>query len=109
MGGCVRKILTESEVKKIRHGLVTMSHGTVDQMIKDGGIEHTVLDNGYMVSLSLDVKRENSRIFHLSISNTKGTTDTEIAKSMAKDIIGEDAQMVCPQKFKNIIHFTKVE
>jgi hypothetical protein len=102
-------MLTSEEIKKVRHGLVTVSLGNVQEMIKSGGIKPTFLDNGYMVSLSLDVIRENLRMIHLSTSNMKGATDVNVAKSIAKDVIGEDVQMIGSMNVKNVIHFMKVE
>lgn len=103
------KILTDEEVKKVRKSIMTVSLGNLHEMIEAGGIKPTFLDNGYATSLSLDVIRENLRLIHLSVFNTKGNTDIKVAKSMANDIIGEGYQMVGPMNVKNIIHFMKVE
>jgi hypothetical protein len=105
----MRRMLTDEEIKKVRHGLATISLGNVHEMIKSGGIKPTILDNGYAISFSLDIVRENLRILHLSISNTKGEIDICAAESMANDIIGKDVQMVGPQNLKNVIHFMKIE
>lgn len=103
------KILTEEEVKKVRKSIKIISLGNVHEMIKGGGIKPILLDNGYKTSLSLDVVRENLRYFHLSVSNTKGTTDIEMANSIACDIIGEGYQTIGPMNLKNVIHFMKIE
>jgi hypothetical protein len=103
------KMLTGEEIKKVRRSLVTISIGNVHKIIKGGGIKPILLDNGYKVSFSLDVVRENLRLLHLSTSNTKGVTDVNIAQSIAKDVIGEDFQIVGSMNVKNVIHFMKVE
>jgi hypothetical protein len=102
-------MLTDEEIKKVRRGLVVVSLSNVNEMIKSGGIKPTFLSNGYMVSLSLDVVRENLRMLHLSTSNMKGSTDINVAQSIAKDVIGEDVQMIGSMNVKNVIHFMKVE
>lgn len=88
---------------------MTISLGNVHEMIKGGGVKGTLLDNGYKVALSLDIMRENLRLLHLSVSNMKGTTDINIAQSIAKDVVGEDVQMIGSMNVKNVIHFMKVE
>ena len=103
------KILTEEEVKKVRKSIMTISLSNVHKMIESGGIKPTFLSNGYATSLSLDVMRENLRIIHLSVYNTKGNTDIEMAKSITSDVIGEEYQMIGPLNRKNVIHFMKVE
>lgn len=107
--GFMPKILTDEEIKKVRKSIVTISIGNVHEMIKDGGIKPIHLSNGYVTSLSLDVVRENLRYFHLSVSNKRGDTDTEIAKSIASDIIGKGYQTMGPMNLKNVIHFMKIE
>lgn len=102
-------MLTDEEITKVRRGLVVVSLSNVNEMIKSGGIKPTFLSNGYMVSLSLDVVRENLRMLHLSTSNMKGSTDINIAQSIAKDVIGEDVQTIGSMNLKNVIHFMKVE
>ena len=102
-------MLTDEEIKKVRRSLVTISIGNVHKMIKGGGIKPMLLGNGYKVSFSLDVVRENLRLLHLSVSNTKGVTDTNVAQSIAKDVIGEDVQMIGLMNIKNVIHFMKEE
>jgi len=72
-------------------------------------IKPTFLSNNYAVSLSLDIMRENLRIIHLSVANTKGKTDIKMAESIASDIIGEGCQMIGPMNLENVIHFMKVE
>lgn len=103
------KILSEEEVKKVKRTLKTLSIGNIHKMIERGGIKPTYFDNGYAASISLDVIRENLRLIHLSVSNSKGNTDIEMAKSIASDIIGEGYEMVGPMHHKNIIHFMKIE
>ena len=103
------KMLTDEEIKKVRKNIVTISLGNVQNMIRSGGIKPTHLDNGYRISFSLGIMRENLRLLHLSVSNTKGATDIGIAQSIAKDVIGEDVQMVGSMNVKNIIHFMKAE
>lgn len=103
------KILTDEEVKKVRHSLVTVSLGNIHKMIRNGGIKPTQLSNGYMVSFSLDVIRENLRILHLSVSNGRGDTDIVTAELIAKDVIGDDVKTIGPQNVKNVIHFMKLE
>jgi len=102
-------MLTDEEIKKVRRSLVTVSIGNVQEMIKSGGIKPILLDNGYMVSLSLDVVRENLRLLHMSTSNTRGVTDINVAQSIAKDVIGKDVQTIGAMNAKNVIHFMKVE
>ena len=102
-------MLTDEEIKKVRKNIVTISLGNVQNMIRSGGIKPTHLDNGYRISFSLGIMRENLRLLHLSVSNTKGATDIGIAQSIAKDVIGEDVQMVGSMNVKNIIHFMKAE
>lgn len=105
----VINMLTDEEIKKVRRSLVTISLGNVHEMIKGGGIKPMLLGNGYKISFSLDVVRENLRLLHLSVSNTKGVTDTNVAQSIAKDVIGEDVQTIGSMNIKNVIHFMKVE
>ena len=45
----------------------------------------------------------------MSVSNTKGETNTNVAMSIAKDVVGDDVKMVGPQNVKNVIHFMKLE
>lgn len=103
------KILTEEEVNKVRKSIVTISLSNVHKMIESGCIKPTFLSNGYTTSLSLDVMTENLRILHLSVSNTKGNTDIETAKSITNDIIGEGYQIIGTMNRRNVIHFMKVE
>ncbi len=102
-------MLTDEEVRKVLRSIVTISLDNANKIIGSGGIKPIRLDNGYMISLSLDVMRENLRIIHLSVSNGKGKTDVEVAKFMANDILGEGYQMIGPMNVKNVIHFMKVE
>jgi hypothetical protein len=102
-------MLTQEEIKKVRKSIRIISIDNVNKMIKNGGIKPTFLSNGYAVSLSLDVIRENLRLIHLSVSNTKGNTNIEMAKSITSDIIGEGYQMIGPMNVKNVIHFMKTE
>ena len=103
------QILTEEEVKKVKKSLKIMSMANIQKIIKKGGIKPTFFGNGYAASLSLDVVRENLRFFHLSVNNTKGNTDIEIAKSITNDILGEGYEMMGPMHRKNVIHFMKLE
>ncbi len=102
-------MLTDEEIKKVRRNIVTISLGNVQNMIRSGGVKGTLLGNGYIVSFSLDIMRENLRLLHLSVSDTKGETDVGIARSIAKDVIGEDVQMIDSMNVKNVIHFMKAE
>ncbi len=103
------KILTEEEIKKVRKSIKTVSMGNFHEILKDGGIKPVLLNNGYKTSLSIDVIRENLRLIHLSVYNTKGETDTEMANMIAIDVIGEGCKMVGPMGVKNNIHFMKIE
>ena len=103
------KILTEEEIKKVRKSMEVLSIGNVKKMIKKGGIVPIDISNGYMVSLSLDVIRENFRMIHLSVSNKNGKTNVKVAKLMADDIIGEGSEMIGAMNLKNVLHFMKIE
>lgn len=89
--------------------MVTISVCNVHEMIKNGGIMPTMLSNGYMTSLSLDVMNEKVRLLHLSVSKDRGDTDIGIAQKIARDIIGEGYRMIGPMNLKNVIHFMKIE
>ncbi len=102
-------MLTKEEIKKVRMGIVTVSMSNVLELIKSGGAKPTILSNGYIASLSLDVMNERLRILHISVSNTKGNTDIEIAQKIADDIIGKGNKMMGPMNLKNVIHFMKIE
>jgi len=109
--GCnnLPKILTEKDINNVLQSIKTLSESNVMETIKVGGLKPVNLGNGYRVTLTMDVLKEDRRLLHLSVSKLKGHTDIDIAQKIADDIIGEGNAMIGPMHLKNVLHFMKVE
>lgn len=104
-------MLTEDEIKKIKDCATILTPEDIIQTIAAGKIkviEPTRLDNGYTVGYSITYMRTNLDIHHISVSNSKGTTDPAEAEHIARDILGKGYKSIGPMNLKNVLHFRKL-
>lgn len=103
------KILNEDGIKKVWNNVVIISIENVVELINKGGTKPTLLNNGYMASLSIDIINKETRPLHLSISNPSGLTDAAESDIIANDILGEGYKYMGNMYNVNCVHFMKIE
>lgn len=102
-------LLTESEIKKIKESVITITYEDVLQFLNTGKIRiinPTYLNNGYQVGYSIETMK-NFDVHHISVCNSKGITDPADAECIARDFLGEGYKVIGSVHFKNVLHFTK--
>lgn len=100
-------MLTENEIKVIKeNALVLTVKDTLEMKVKP--VKPTVVSNGYVVSMSVEVLRPYLQVHHVSVMNPKGRTDPAEAEHIARDVLGDECRFITHGELEpNNLHFMK--